>query len=270
MSIRKLLRASLPFANVIATGIATASITPGRTIERIVLALGGGAFTKAMITLVQLKANGKVFFEGSGTQIDKMNTFRGITASAAFLPLDFTEIKGRDKLDQMVGAFDTSKGIQNITIEVTIAGATAPTLAAYLVESGAQNEAYSELMTKSLRYPYNTSVGGALPIQLPFGPNGAVIKRIHVDCTTSSVSGLLIKQDGLTIHESVAALNTFLQLEHGRVAQASWYTADFIVDGNQANAWDTRDARSIEVTPTFAAASAGFILVEYYDKLGNL
>lgn len=270
MSIRKVQRISLPFSNVIATGVATAQITPGRTIERIVLKIGGTTFTKAMITLVQLKANGKVFFEGSGTQIDKLNTYRGITASANYLPLDFTEIRGRDKLDQMVGAFDTSKGIANITAEVTIAGATAPTLEAYLVESGTQNEAYSEILTKVLRYPYNTSVGGKLPIMLPFGQNGAVIKRLHLDCTTSSVTDLLIKQDGLTIHESVAALNTFLQLEMGRVAQENWYTADFIVDGNQANCWDTRDARSVEVTPTFAAASAGFVIAEYYDKLGNL
>lgn len=236
----------------------------------IVLKLGGTSLTKAMITMVQLKANGKVFFEGSGTQIDKLNAYRGIAASAAYLPIDFTELRGRDKLDQMIGAFDTSKGIANLSAEVTIAGATAPTLEAYLVESGAQNDAYSALMTKVLRYPFNTSVGGKLPIMLPFGQQGAVMKRLHFDCVTSSVSDLTIKQDGLVIHESVAALNSFLQGEMGRVPQASWYTADFIVDGNQANCWDTRDARSVEVLPNFAAASSGFVIAEYYDTLGNL
>jgi hypothetical protein len=74
----------------------------------------------------------------------------------------------------------------------------------------------------------------------------------------------------LTVHESVAALNSFLQGEMGRVPQTNWYTLDFLVDGNQANAWDTRDARSIEVIPTFSGAESGYVLAEYYDTLGNL
>lgn len=270
MSIRKIQRLSYPFANVAASGWATAEIVPGRTIERIVLKLGGTALTKAMLSMVRIKANGKVFFEGSGTQIDKLNTYRGITADAAYLPIDFTELRGRDKLDQMIGAFDTSKGIGNITIEVQIAGATAPTLEAYVIESGAQSDAYQPIMHKVLRYPFSTSVGGKLPISLPFGQNGAVIKRIHFDTAGDLMTELTVKQDGLVIHESVLALNEFLQGEMARVPQANWYTADFIVDGNQANAWDTRDARSIEVIPTFSAAESGYVLVEYYDTLGNL
>lgn len=271
MSVGKLLRPGLPFSNVVASGVATASITPGRTIERIVLALGGTTFTKAMLTLIKLKANGKVFFEGSASQIDKLNKYRGIADDAAFLSLDFTEIKGRDKLDQMVGAFDTSNGISNITMECTIAGATAPTLGMYLVESGAQNGPYQPVMTKLLRYPFSTSVGGTLPVVLPFGgQQGAVIKRVHVDQTTGNMTGLVVKQDGLVIHETVAALNTFVAEEHGKVPQTNWYTADFIVDGNQGGALDTRNAKSMEWLLTLSAADSGYILVEYYDTLGNL
>jgi len=251
--------------------LATANVTPGRTIERIIFKLGGTAFTKAMMTLIKVKANGKTFFEGSGSQIDKLMAYRGIAASAAYLVLDFTEIMGRDKFDQMVGAFDTSKGIANITIEVTIAGATAPTLEAYVVESGAQQGQYSPIMAKVLRYPFSTSVGGKLPIVLPFGPqNGAIIKRVHFDTAGGLMTGLEVKQDGLTIHESIAALNSFMQGEMGRVPQTDWYTADFILDGSQANALDTRDAKSMEWLPTFSGAESGYVLVEYYDLLGNL
>ena len=58
MSIKKIMRQLPPFQNVVANGIATGQVPPGRTIERIVFKLGGTAFTKAMLTLLNLKANG--------------------------------------------------------------------------------------------------------------------------------------------------------------------------------------------------------------------
>ena len=271
MGVSKILRQSLPFSNVVANGWATASITPGRTIERIVLVLGGTTFAKANIALLRLKANGKTIMEGSGAQIDKLMAYRGITADAAHLVLDFTEIRGRDKLDQMVGAWDTSKGVANITMEVQISGATAPTLEAYVVESGPQNGPYSPLLSKVLRYPFSTSVGGRLNVQLPFGQvGGAIIKRVHVDQANGNVTGVTVKHDGIVIHESTLALNEFLQGEMDRVPQTNWYTVDFVVDGNQANAYDTRDARSMEWLLDLSAADNGFILVEYLDVLGNV
>lgn len=271
MSVGKLLRLGLPFSNVVANGVATAQVTPGRTIHRIILKLGGTTFTKAMISLLKVKANGKVVFEGSGTQVDKLQTYRGITANAAYLSLDFSELRGRDLLDQFIGAWDTSQGIANITLEVTIAGATAPTLEHYLVESGKQNEPYAPVMHKLLRYPFNTATGGKLPIVLPFGAqNGAVIKRAHFENTGGFMTALTVKQDGLVIHESIKAVNEFVQNEHQRTPQANIYSCDFIVDGNQNQALDTRGARSMEWIPEFSAADSGYVMVEYYDTLGNL
>lgn len=269
MSVGKLIREGLSFANVVSNGIASAGITPGRTIERIVLQLGGG-LAKANIPLIRIKANGKTFFEGTASQIDKLNKYRGIYDTAAFLTLDFTEITGRDRLDQMVGAFDTSQGIANITIEVTTATAAgSPTLNMFLVESGAQAASYSPIMAKTLRYPYATSVGGTLPIVLPFGKDtGAVIKRVFFE--SANMTGLVVKQSGNVIHESNRDVNEFMQREHGRVPQAGMYCADFIMDGNNGNALDTRDARSMEWLMRLSAADNGHVIVEYYDTLGNL
>lgn len=266
----------LPFSNVVAAGVATCSITPGRTIEKIGLALGGTAFTKAMITLLQLKANGKVFFEGSGSQIDKVNAYRGVAANAAFLDIDFTEPKGQTYLDRVVSAFDTT-GINNITAEVTVAGATAPTLKSILVESGLQRNpvtggaaGHAPIMHKMLRYPFAQAVGGTLPVTLPFGPNnGAIIKRIHVE-HTGNMTGLTVKQDGLVICESTKAENEFSQTRLGRVPQDNMFTQDFVLYGEMDKALDTRDARSLEWLLTFSAADSGYIMVEFMDTLGNL
>lgn len=270
MSIGKLIRKSLPFSNVVASGVASAPITHGRTIERIVLALGGTSFTKSNIALIKLKANGKVFMEVTGDQADKMQTFRGITASAAFLVLDFTEIRGRDLADQLIGGFDTSVGIQSLTMEVTISGATAPTLEAWTIESQPQPAEVAGLMTKVLRYPFSVAAGGVLPIPLPFGQSGAVIKRLHLESSAGQVDEVTIKQDGLVVFEATKALNDYMNTEHGRSNQTNWFSVDFIRDGNQRNAFDVRSARSLELLPKFSAACTGFVLAEYYDVLGNL
>lgn len=274
MSVGKLIRKGLPFSNVVASGVATANITPGRALELIRLKLGGTTFTKAMVSAVKLKANGKVVFEASGADLDKINAYRGITTEAAYLDLAFYDNRMASEFDRTVSTFDTSVGIANITAEVTIAGATAPTLEMILTESGPQkaktgNSApYANYMAKLLQYPFNLSTGGRLAVTVPFGPqNGAIIKRVHVFHT--NMTGATVKQDGLVIHESLKAENENEQKRNGRVPQTGCYTIDFCTEGNILNALDTRDAKSLEWLFDFSAADSGRIMVEYLDTLAN-
>lgn len=217
-----------------------------------------------MISLIKLKANGKTIFEATGTEADKLNAYRGETVDPAFLDLSFADYKGLSELDRMVGAFDTSQGIQNITSEITVTGATAPTLSPILTESAQQKAGdgnslpYAGLISKVLRYPFNIANGGQLPFVVPFGPqSGAVIKRIHVVQNTGNMTGIVVKEDGLTVHESLKAENEAKQKRFGRVPQANFYTVDFVVDGNVRKALDTRSARSLEWLMTFSAADSG-------------
>lgn len=276
MSVGKLVRYGLPFSNVVASGVATNNITPGRTLENFRLRLGGTSLTKAMITDVKLKANGKVIVEGTGTQLDALQAYRGRTQAAAFLELSFTDYAMNNELDRNVGAFDTSLGISNISSEITIAGATAPTLTPILIESAAQKLASGEmapfapLISKVLRYPYNIANGGRLAMSVPFGPqSGSIIKRLHV-FHGGQMTGATVKEDGLVIHESVAAENQQEQQMQGRVPQSNCYTIDFVVDGDIRKALDTRGSRSLEWLFDFSAASNGTVYVEYLDPLGNL
>jgi hypothetical protein len=277
MSVGRLIRYGLPFSNVVANGTATNMVTPGRTIENLQLKLGG-TFTKAMISALRVKANGKVIIEGSGSELDKLNAYRQSgTTSASFLDVYFADYSLNNELDRMVGAFDTSLGIANITTEVTIAGATAPVLTPILVESAQQKlttgEAapFAPLISKILRYPFAQATGGKLPITVPFGPNnGAIIKRLHVFTNGGLMTGATVKQDGLVVHESVKAENEFMQARHGRVPQTNCYTIDFVIDGDIKKALDTRNARSLEWLFDFSAADSGNVIVEYLDPLGNL
>lgn len=276
MSVGKLNRYGLPFSNVVPTGTATNQVTPGRTLETLRLRLGGTTFTKAMLPLIKIKANGKVIIEASGAELDKINAYRGTPIDAGFLDIAFADYKLNNEFDRMVGAFDTSMGISNITTEVQIAGATAPTLQPILIESAQQKartgeySPYAPLISKLLRYPYSQSTGGRLPVNVPFGPqSGSIIKRLHV-FHTGNMTGATVKEDGLVIHESVKAENEYEQKSQGRVPQANVYTLDFCVDGAVGKALDTRQARSLEWLFDFSAADNGVVLVEYLDPLGNL
>lgn len=276
MSVGKLTRYGLPFSNVVATGTATSNITPGRTLENYRLKLGGTSLTKAMIAMLRVKANGKTIIEGTGTELDKINAYRGESTNAAFLDLQFADYAMLSELDRMVGAFDTSLGISNITTEVQISGATAPTLTPILVESANQKDAagqaapFAGLISKILRYPFSIATGGTLPVTVPFGPqSGSIIKRLHV-VHGGNMTGATVKQDGLVVHESIDAENDFDQTKAGRVPQTNMYTIDFCLDGNIRKALDTRDSRSLEWLFTFSAADSGTVLVEYLDPLGNL
>ena len=277
MSVGRLTRYGLPFSNVVANGTATNPITPGRTLENFQMKLGGTSLTKAMVSLFKMKANGKVIIEGTGTEIDKLNAYRGSgTTNAAFLDIYFADYSLNNELDRMVGAFDTSVGIANITTELTIAGATAPVVTPILYESSQQKlkagemAPFAPLISKTLRYPYAMATGGRLPVTVPFGPNnGSIIKRLHV-FHGGNMTGATVKQDGLVMHESVKAENEFVQTRHGRVPQTNVYSIDFVVDGDIKKALDTRDAKSLEWLFDFSAADSGNIIVEYLDPLGNL
>lgn len=275
MSVGQLYRNGLPFSNVVATGVATNQITPGKTIESIMLQLGG-TFTKAMITQLRLKANGKAILEASGSQLDKILAYRGYASNAAFLEMPFEDLTGLSELDQCVGALDTSMGISNLTTEVTIAGATAPTLECRLYESAVQKDRtgaaapYAPIMCKLLRYPFSIANGGRLPVTLPFGAqNGAIIKRVHIE-HTGTLTGATVKQDGMVIFEATEAQNTYEQKRHKMVPQTNMFTIDFVLGGSVHEALDTRDAKSMEWLLDFSAAGSGYIMVEYLDVLGNL
>lgn len=276
MSVGKLTRYGLPYSNVTAAGVATSNITPGRTLETLRLRLGGTALTKAMLTQIRVKANGKTIIEGTGSELDKINAYRGIAQDAAFLDLNFADFSMLSELDRQVGSFDTGAGIANITTEVTIAGATAPTLTPILIESGQQRDSvgnaapFSGVMTKMLKYPFSIANGGRLPLVVPIGPqNGAVIKRLHV-IHGGNMTGATVKEDGTVVHESVKAENELAQKAFGRVPQANMYTLDFVLDGSVRKALDTRTARSMEWLLDFSAADNGSVIVEYLDTLGNL
>lgn len=265
-----LLVKNLPFVNVIASGVATVSLPLGMSYNRIILALGGTSFTKAMITDIKVKLNGKVIFQDTGTRLNSVNNYRNVpaTANAAYLTIDFTEPRAKRMQDQLIGNINTAKGATSLTIEVTIAGATAPTL-----------DSYSELsppdvlgaITKHILFTATFGSSGKFPMKLiDVGNRGALIKRVHF-FHGGNMTQLEVKKNGIVIFDNIpTAVNSFNQLEYGNAAQSNVYTYDPVLDQNMQNMVVTADASSLEFNPTFSASDSVTAVLEAIDQLGNL
>lgn len=276
MSLGKLRRPGLPFPGVAASVDTAAQVSLGRTIEEITLVMGGGSFVKAThVSLVRARANGKVVVEASGAQLDAINAYRGRTQNASYLPIPFADFTMEDQFSQEVGAFDTSAGIESMTVEMTIGAATTPSLRSMITESAQQVDSrgaslpYRGMLSKILRYPFNVSVGGDLIVPMPLGPvSGAIVKRAHI--FASQATRVQVKQDGVAVYDQLLADANDQAVRYGRAPQSNVFTVDFVGPGHIDEALDTRDAKALEWLVTFSGAASGHIVVEYIDSLLNL
>jgi len=263
-----LLVKNLPFSNVVASGVATCSLPVGMSYNRIILALGGGAFTKAMITNLKVRVNGKIVVENTGSRLDLINTYRGLAASAGFLTIDFTEPRAKDMAEQYLGNINTAQGVSSLTMEVTIAGATTPTLESY---SELGPPAALGIIAKQILF--TTSVGGSgkFPFKLIDVANrGAIIKRVHF-AHGGNLTALEVKKNGIVIFDNIlTAVNTFYLSEYQKTSQTNLYSFDPCLDNNYSNAIKTQDMVSLEFNPTFSAADTVTAVLEALDVLGNM
>lgn len=259
---------NLPFTNVVANGVASVSLPVGMSYNRIILALGGTSFTKSMITDIKVRLNGKVIFQAVGSRLDLINSYRGRASSAGFLVLDFTEPNAKTMAEQYIGNINTAQGVSSLTVEVTIAGATAPTLDSYS-EFGPP----APLGVLAKHIPFTTSFAGSgkFPFKLIDVANrGAIIKRVHF-AHGGNMTALEVKKNGVVIHDSIlTAVNTFNQADYGKTAQTNLYTFDPCMDNNYTNAIKTQDMVSLEFNVLTSAADTVTAVMEVLDLLGNM
>lgn len=263
-----LLVKNLPFANVNASGVASVSLPVGMSYNRIILQLGGTSFTKSMITNIKVRVNGKVVLENTGARLDLMNQYRGIAASANFLTLDFTEPRAKIMAEQFIGNINTAQGVSSLTIEITIAGATAPTLDSW---SELGPPAPLGVIAKQIMFTSSFGGSGKFPFKLiDMANKGAIMKRVHF-AHGGNLTQLEVKKNGIVIFDNVpAAVNSFWVGEYQKTTQTNIYTFDPCCDNNYANAVKTADMVSLEFNPTFSAADTVTAVLEVLDVLGNM
>jgi hypothetical protein len=261
-----------PFNNVVASGVANVDLSNlfGYSIERIFLQLGG-TFTKAMITGWQIKANGKIILDSDGSKQDSRMSYRGVTTEATFLTIDFLELTARSDLGLQGGALDTTMGVKNLRLEVTISGATAPTLVGWAEvarpQIDPQFQSLRPLIARVHRTTQTIGAAGTFPLQVPhLDPlaGGSIFKRINI--FSASMTAAKVYRNGVVEHDSIKALNDRRQKDYKKVPQASLYMLDFIADDLQGQrVLDTRPGagcQTAQVMGTFSASETITIEIE--------
>lgn len=244
-----------PFNNVVNSGIAICDLNNllGSTVEAINLTLSG-TFSKSNITLIQLKANGKVIFESDGSKLDTGELFKGYTADNARLCINFMERQARTINAFQSGAIDLSplSGIVSLRLEVTISGASSPGLTGLAELSPAiavaGEEAIRFLIQRRHRVAYTVPAGNskvALPIpHIDPSGGGSVYKRIFL--YSSYLTAIQVVRNGLVEFDISASDMNQIQRRAGRVPQSNLFVFDPMLDNVQSGrVWDTRPASGV-------------------------
>lgn len=280
----------LAFQNVAANATAIARIPPEPlTLNGIVLELGGTSFTTANISTLRVKVGPKTFVDLTGAQLIAMNAYKGeAISSTARIMLDFTEQDQGDFPAKEIGGYDLMSLVPygEVTCEVSIGAAAAPTLAGFGIFTPSQG---NPLVKKLLPFSFPATVAGRNT--LPLNLRGALIQRLYVgyagtDWTASAngnVNRLEVKRNGLVVHDLGCLTMRSLQsrMRPARSPQSRYYVFDPGLDDNRAGYITTVDqlgsgqaARympaNLEINAYCTAADTCTVLAEVLDLPGNL
>lgn len=266
------------FQNVVATGVAVCDMNKflGSVLEKVTLTLGG-TFTRSMITKIELKANGKVIYESDGAKLESSNIYNGATTDVTLLKMDFMDRKAVTANARQAGAIDLSagSGVSQLRLEVTISGATAPTLTG-LADISPPTDDPAEagirgLVARRHRVTYVAGAAGQFALPIPhLDPSGGGSNYRRVYIYAGNITAIKTVREGVTEHELTKLQNEACQKDNFKVPQAGLVVFDPVQDGQLAGrTWDTRPAVGVRSAQFFATFSAGeTITIETEELLG--
>lgn len=266
------------FQNVVASGVAINDMNKllGSVLEKITLTLGG-TFTKSMMTSIVLKANSKPIFETDGTKLDASNLYNGGTSDVTVLKLDFMDRKAVTANARQAGAIDLSlaSGITSLRLEITIAGATSPTLVGFADVSPPSADpaeaGIRDLMARRHRVTAVIGAAGTFPLQIPHldpAGGGSAYRRIYI--YSANCTGFKTVREGTTEHELTKLQNENAQKDNFKTPQANLVVFDPVQDGQlTGRLWDTRPGVGVRSAQFYGTFSAGeTITIETEELLG--
>ena len=265
-----------PFNNVVASGVAICDCNKllGSVVEKFLFTLGG-TFTKSMITLIQLKANGKVIYETTGSNLDAAMLYNGMQSDATLLKLDFMDHKARTVNAWQAGALDLSakSGITSLRLEVTTSGATSPTLVG-VADVSPPTEDPAEagirwLIARKHRITQTIGAAGTFALAIPHldpAGGGSNFRRIYI--YSANCTAIKTVREGVAEHEVTKLQNEGNQKDYFKVPQSNLVVFDPVQDGMvQGRTWDTRPASGVRSAQFYATFSAGETIVIETDEL---
>lgn len=143
------------------------------TLTRLQLRLGGTTLTKALLEQINVKLGTHTVWDVTGSELDKINKYKGLYDDAYHLTLDFTERDAPDIVGKEIGGIDMTTIPDNVYVEVAIgSGASAPTLSAQAFYTPPQG---NTLIKKFVKATTPTLAAGRGDVN--FNPMGALIQR---------------------------------------------------------------------------------------------
>jgi hypothetical protein len=265
-----------PFNNVVASGTAICDMNKflGSVLEKVTLTLGG-TFTKSMITLLQLKANGKVIYETSGSNLDAAALYNGMSSDVTILKLDFMDRRSVTGNARQAGTFDLSakSGITSLRLEITISGATSPTLVGFADVSPPTEDPTEAgirwLIGRRHRATQTIGAAGTFALAVPHidpAGGGSNFRRVYI--YSANCTGIKTVREGVTEHEVSKLQNEAAQKDNFKTPQANVVVFDPVQDGQlQGRTWDTRPASGVRSAQFYATFSAGETITIETDEL---
>jgi hypothetical protein len=255
-----------PIQNVVATGIAIADLSKllGTVLEKLTFTLGG-TFTRAMITSFLLKANSKVIFETDGTKLDLSNVYNGQTTDATIIKVDFIDRKAVTVNARQAGAIDLSvnSGITTLRAEITIAGATSPTLIGFADVSPPTDDPSESgirwLFERRHRATQVIGAAGQFALNVPhLDPAGGGSNFRKIFIYSANMNALKTVREGVTEHELTKLQNEAAQKDNFKTPQTNLVVFDPVQDGQlQGRTWDTRPSSGVRSAQFYGTFSAG-------------
>lgn len=256
-----------PFSNVVATGVAICDMNKflGSVLEKITLTLGGTTFTKAMILSIQLKVNAKVIWESTGSMLDASNLYQGGASDVTVLKIDLMDRKAVTANARQVGAIDLSvgSGISSVRLEVSISGATNPTLIGFADVSPPTNDPAEAgirgLVARRHRATYVVGAAGTFALPVPhLDPAGGGSNYRRIYFYSANMTAIKTVREGVTEHELLKLQNEAAQKDNFKVPQANLVVFDPVQDGQlSGRTWDTRPAAGVRSAQLYGTFSAG-------------
>ena len=244
-----------------------------RSIHAIVFKLGGTNFTKAMISNLQIRIDGKDIVPMiTGANLQKLNSYDGLPNDATQLWFFFGDPTSQTIRGQHLGDLDLSIYRKPLELRLDIVGATAPTLEAWAVTNVpklAMGIGYDALEAAQMRALVRTVLqpAGAVTRKsygLNWGSsNGGRIRRVNY--FHAALTAVEFKKNSITKHDDIPiALNNSVSAQYARTPQTGLYCLDRIYDGNQGEAETTVDADGRAWNQQYAISTSGADTIDVY------
>lgn len=245
------------------------------TYDNIRLTLSGGMLP-SHIEFVRGKIDGRIFLdEGTGSEIQDRDDYRGIFTENGFVNLDFTETKARNGAAEQLVASVPGHLCKSLVFEIKIAAA-APALGRIAASADyrppTSNPFVRKLHAMSQAFSAAGTEGAPNVLYLPTGEaQGAKVKRIWLKETTAgNITAVQIRIANNNIHTATRTALENSAKRNGLVPQAGLCVLDFIEDGNLAGLLDTQAAPHAELRLVTTAGELVKAYIETLDPIGHL